>query len=99
MIDQFVSGLASWIVDLISAAGYLGVAVLMAIESACVPLPSEIIIPFAGSLVATGRFSLFGVATAGAIGCNLGSTVAYLMGAWGGRRAIERWGRCVRIRP
>lgn len=67
----------------------------MAIESACVPLPSEIIMPFAGYLVSTGRFSLFWVATAAAIGCNIGSTVAYVIGAWGGRPVIDRWGRFV----
>ncbi|MEZ0171169.1 DedA family protein [Microvirga sp. TS319] len=99
MIEHVVTALASWIVSVISAAGYLGVVALMAIESACIPLPSEIIMPFAGSLVAAGRFNLIGVATAGAIGCNVGSTVAYLIGAWGGRNAVERWGRYVLIRP
>lgn len=67
----------------------------MAVESACVPLPSEVIMPFAGSLVAGGRFSLLGLATAGALGCNLGSGVAYLVGAHGGRPAVERFGRIV----
>jgi membrane protein DedA with SNARE-associated domain len=67
----------------------------MAIESACIPLPSEIILPFSGYLVATGRFNLFLVATAGAIGCNVGSTVAYAIGFYGGRPAVERWGRYV----
>ena len=64
----------------------------MAIESACIPLPSEIIMPFAGYLVYTGRFSLFWVATAGAIGCNLGSAVAYWIGAYGGRPLVEKYG-------
>jgi membrane protein DedA with SNARE-associated domain len=67
----------------------------MAIESACIPLPSEIILPFAGYLVSTGRFSLPLVGLFGAIGCNLGSAVAYEIGARGGRRAAERWGRWV----
>ena len=84
--------LASWIVAAISAAGYAGGAGLMALESACLPLPSEIIMPFAGYLASTGRFSLPLTALAGAIGCNLGSTVAYWVGARGGRRWIERWG-------
>ena len=87
--------LASGITSLIAAAGYAGVLLLMAIESACVPLPSEIIMPFAGSLVPGGRFSLLGLATAGALGCNLGSTVAYLLGAHGGRPAVEHFGRFV----
>ncbi len=98
MIDQVVSALASWIVEVISAAGYLGVVILMAIESACIPLPSEVIMPFAGYLVSTGRFSLVGVATMGALGCNLGSTIAYYIAVSGGRRAFERWGAYVLVR-
>ncbi|TLU73591.1 DedA family protein [Lichenicoccus roseus] len=64
----------------------------MALESACIPLPSEVIMPFAGYLTSTGRFSLLGVALAGAIGCNIGSTVAYWIGATGGRRFVDRYG-------
>lgn len=99
MLDQIISALASWIVEVISAGGYLGVVLLMAIESACIPLPSEIIMPFAGYLVSTGRFSLAGAATMGALGCNVGSTVAYLVAAKGGRAALERWGSYVLISP
>ena len=76
MIERIISFLAGWTVAVISAGGYVGIALLMAIESACIPLPSEIIMPFAGYLVSTGRFTMIGAATAGAIGCNLGSTVA-----------------------
>jgi membrane protein DedA with SNARE-associated domain len=97
MLDQVISLLASWIVAVISATGYLGIVILMAIESACIPLPSEIIMPFAGYLVSTGRFSLIGAATAGAIGCNVGSTVAYYIAASGGRAAFERWGKYVLV--
>src|ERR1700691_1401703 len=95
MIDQVISALAAWIVEIISAAGYLGVVFLMAVESACIPLPSEVIMPFAGYLVSLGQFSLVGAATAGALGCNVGSPVAYYVAAKGGRPALERWGRYV----
>jgi membrane protein DedA with SNARE-associated domain len=98
MLDQVISWLASWIVEVVSAAGYIGVAILMAIESACIPLPSEVIMPFAGYLVSIGKFSLVGAATAGALGCNIGSTVAYYVAASGGRKAFERWGQYVLIR-
>jgi len=97
MIDQVISALATWIVEIISAAGYLGVVLLMAIESACIPLPSEVIMPFAGYLVSTNQFSLIGAATAGSLGCNLGSTVAYYVAAWGGRPVLERWCRYILI--
>ena len=92
MPDQALSMLASLIVGIISKLGYLGIVVLMALESACIPLPSEIILPFAGYLASTGRFSLLAVATAGAIGCNLGSLLAYEIARHGGRPLVERWG-------
>lgn len=82
-----------WIVAAVSAAGYPGIAGLMAIESACIPLPSEIIMPFAGYLVSQGQLNLFLVATAGAVGCNIGSTIAYGVGRYGGRAVVLRWGR------
>src|ERR1700752_3231218 len=99
MIDQILSALVAWIVGVISSTGYLGIVVLMAIESACIPLPSEAIMPFAGYLVSAGRFSLVGAATMGALGCNLGSPVAYYVAAKGGRRAFERWGSYVLVSP
>lgn len=97
MIDQLISAVASTIIAVISAGGYLGVVALMAIESACIPLPSEIIMPFAGYLVSIGQFNLIGAATMGAIGCNIGSTIAYYVAATGGRAALERWGAYVLI--
>jgi membrane protein DedA with SNARE-associated domain len=99
MLDQIISALAAWIVAVISATGYFGVMMLMAIESACIPLPSEVIMPFAGYLVSIGQFSLVGAATMGALGCNVGSTVAYFVAAHGGRKVFERWGAYVLISP
>jgi len=99
MLDNVISTLVTFIVAVISAAGYFGVVVLMAIESACIPLPSEVIMPFAGYLVSTGQFSLVGAATAGALGCNVGSTVAYYVAAYGGRKVFERWGAYILVGP
>ncbi len=96
-IEHAVTWLAGITTAIIVAMGYPGVALLMAIESACIPLPSEIIMPFAGYLVAQGHFTLVGVATAGAIGCNLGSIVGYAMGQYGGRPIVERYGRFLLI--
>jgi membrane protein DedA with SNARE-associated domain len=99
MIEHVLAWLAGIIIAVISAAGYLGIVALMAIESACIPLPSEVIMPFSGYLVSTGRFDLVLAATAGALGCNLGSIFAYELGKRGGRPAIERWGRYVLMGP
>ena len=98
-MHAILSAVAAWIVSVIAAGGYAGVALLMAIESACVPLPSEIIMPFAGYLVSIGKLDLLGVATAGAIGCNLGSIPAYLAGKHGGRAVVLRYGRWLLIGP
>ena len=95
MIAHVLESLAIWIQGVISAGGYVGVAVLMGIESACIPLPSEVIMPFAGSLVPSGRFTLWGCGFAGAIGCVVGSIPAYYLGLYGGRPLILRWGRYV----
>jgi len=95
LLERIIAPVASFIVATISTLGYGGIVVLMAIESACIPLPSEIIMPFSGYLVSTGRFNLALVATAGAIGCNVGSTVAYAIGYLGGRPLVERWGSLV----
>jgi membrane protein DedA with SNARE-associated domain len=69
----------------------------MALESACLPVPSEIVMPFAGYLASTGRFDLTLVATAGAIGCALGSSAIYYVGATAGRGFVEKWGRYIRV--
>ncbi len=97
MFEKIITVLATFTVGVISAGGYWGIVLLMAIESACVPLPSEIIMPFAGYLVSTGRFDIYLAATAGALGCNLGSIVAYEAGKRGGRPFVERWGRYILI--
>ncbi len=90
-----------------AAMGPLGVTLLMGIESACIPLPSEVIMPFAGFLAFKGQMTFLGLGAGnpmaqiwiagifGAIGCNLGSIPAYELGAWGGRKAVERYGKYV----
>jgi membrane protein DedA with SNARE-associated domain len=91
---------------LLVAAGPLGVTLLMGIESACIPLPSEVIMPFAGYLAYKGQMSFMGLGASpwaqiltaglfGAIGCNLGSIPAFELGAWGGRKAVERYGKYI----
>ncbi len=99
MIAQILEALGAFIIGVISSLGYAGVALLMAIESCCIPLPSELIMPFAGSLVARGTFTLWGAGLAGAIGCVVGSVPAYYLGMYGGRPLILRYGRYVLLSP
>ncbi|HXN84698.1 MAG TPA: DedA family protein [Candidatus Binataceae bacterium] len=98
-MDKLLSAISAFIVATIATLGYSGVVLMMAIESACIPLPSEVIMPFSGYLVSTGRFDLQLVAIAGAVGCLLGSYVAYYIGASGGRWFLLRYGRWVLIAP
>lgn len=95
MVETILAALHHFVVIVISTLGYPGVALLMGIESACIPLPSELIMPYAGFLVHEGRFNLWFAALAGAIGCNLGSVVAYEIGYYGGRPLVERFGRII----
>jgi membrane protein DedA with SNARE-associated domain len=97
LVAHIIEILSAFVVATISALGYPGVVLLMGIESACIPLPSEIIMPFSGYLVYTGRFELWAVSVAGAVGCVLGSLVAYWVGMYGGRPVIEKYGRYVLI--
>jgi membrane protein DedA with SNARE-associated domain len=92
MTSKIIAALSAFIIAVISGGGYFGIIALMAIESACIPLPSEIIMPFSGYLVHTGRFQLIWVATVGALGCNLGSAIAYAVGYYGGRPLVEKYG-------
>ena len=95
MIARIIEILSVFIIATISAMGYWGIILLMAIESACIPLPSEIIMPFSGYLVSTGQMNLWLVGIAGAVGCVVGSMVAYWAGMYGGRPLIEKYGRYV----
>jgi len=95
MTEKILAVLFVFIKSMIAFSGYGGIVILMGIESACIPLPSELIMPFAGYLVFEGTMKLFWVATAGAIGCNLGSLVAYEIGFYGGRPLVVRYGRWI----
>ncbi len=89
------------ITHLIGTLGYPGVLLLMALESACIPIPSEAIMPFAGSLIITDparHFNLHTLAFVGALGNLLGSIVAYWVGAVGGRPFLEKYGKYVLIK-
>ena len=95
MSERILAFLFQFITHVIDAGGYAGIVALLAINSACIPLPSEIVMPFSGYLVFLGRFNLYLVATAGAVGGNLGSAFAYWLGAKGGRPMVERYGKWV----
>jgi membrane protein DedA with SNARE-associated domain len=113
MSEKIIAILVAFVTHVIDVGGYAGIAVLLALNSSGIPLPSELIMPFsgaltiyhvdgAGQLALPGRFGdgniwlgLICVALAGAVGCNVGSAIAYWIGAKGGRPLVERYGRWV----
>ena len=89
---EFVSNL---IVGLVSSFGYTGIFFAMALESACIPLPSEIIMPFSGFVVSEGKLGLLEITLSGALGNLFGSIAAYQVGLRGGRPFLEKYGKYV----
>ncbi len=89
-ILDYVSQIA---INLIEYLGYWGVFVGMTIESACIPLPSEVIMPFAGYVVWEGQMTFSGIVIAGVLGNLLGSWIAYFVGSIGGRPFLEKYGK------
>ncbi len=97
MIGLIITKVSLFILLVISKFGYFGIILLMAIESASIPLPSEIIMPFSGYLAGRGDLNLIFVTLSGAFGCLVGSMAAYMVGIYGGRPWIERYGRYLLI--
>lgn len=95
MSEKILALIFQFVIHVINAGGYAGIAGLITLNSCGIPIPSEIIMPFSGYLVFTGRFYLLFVAIAGTVGCNIGSAIAYWIGARGGRPLVARYGKWV----
>lgn len=95
MIAELLSG---FITQFISSIGYAGVFILMALESAALPVPSEVVMPFAGYLAYQGIFDLVLISIVGAAGCTAGSILSYFVGLKGGRPFLERYGKYLLIK-
>lgn len=97
MIEQIISFFTHFIITIIGKTGYLGVFALMAAESALIPIPSEVTMPFAGYLSTIGRFNIYLVILVGALANLFGSILAYWLGYWGGeaivRGLIKKYGK------
>ena len=106
MFDFLNGPVRELVTQIYEAVGYLGVALWVAIESVIIPIPSELVLPFAGFLVGeasaieplTGSpWSYWLTVLAGTLGATVGALIAYAIGAWGGRPILERWGRWLGI--
>ena len=90
---EFIERVFFFIKDIISTLGYFGIGCGMLVESACIPLPSEMILPLAGFMVADGRIDLWLANMSVAAGSLIGSTLAYIAGYYGGRPVILKYGK------
>ncbi|MFA5034866.1 MAG: DedA family protein [Candidatus Margulisiibacteriota bacterium] len=93
MIAQLLEFLLHFVTGTISQIGYAGTFILMTLESACIPIPSELIMPFSGYLVSTGKMTLFGATMMGALGNLLGAVLTYAIGFYGGRPFVLKYGK------
>jgi membrane protein DedA with SNARE-associated domain len=96
-MERFLGAAVSFITRFIATLGYPGVFLFMALESACMPIPSEIVLVFAGFLAARGKFSVAAAIAVGLAGALTGSSAAYALGRYGGRALVLRWGKCLLI--
>lgn len=94
-----LASLTIFITNFIERVGYFGLGILMALEAIIAPIPSELIVPFAGFLISDGRFSWLGVLVTTTIGSLIGAYALYALGRYGGRPLIARWGHWVLVKP
>jgi membrane protein DedA with SNARE-associated domain len=93
LIAYIIDLLVQFVTSTVSSVGYLGIFLLMTLESACIPIPSEIIMPFSGFLVSAGKLSLLWVTLAAALGNLLGAVITYAIGYYGGRPFVFKYGK------
>ena len=98
-VTSIIDIVVQWATHLIGAWGLPAVFFLMLLESACIPVPSEAIMPFAGFAVSEGTLTFVGIVVAGGAGNLVGSGIAYAVGYYGGRPVVARWGKYVLLRP
>ena len=92
-----LENIAQWALDVLSALGYLGLALLLVAENLFPPIPSEVVLPLAGFLVGQGELNLWGALVAATTGSLLGAVILYSLGRWGGRRLVLRYGTWLRV--
>lgn len=97
MISNILAFVTALIIKIISTLGYAGVVLLMALQTIAIPIPSEIILPFAGYLAYTGEFNIWLIALFGSVGSCIGASIAYYIGYKGGRPLVEKYGKFILI--
>jgi membrane protein DedA with SNARE-associated domain len=98
-LESIIGDITNIITSLIYDMGYIGVFLLMAIESAGIPVPSEVIMTYGGFMASQGKVNVLLIALTGTLGTGLGSAIGYALGSWGGKTAVDRYGKYLGITP
>ncbi len=93
----FLDGIGAWVLDVIAALGYVGLALLLIAENLFPPIPSEIVLPLAGFLVGRGDLGFWPAVLAATVGSVAGALILYALGRYGGRKLVLRYGRFLRV--
>lgn len=99
MLESFINWIKAWAEGVILALGAPGIGILMLLDSANIPIPSEVIMPFGGMMAAEGKLAFHAVALAGTIGSTIGSGISYWVGALLGKDFLLKYGKYVLLRP
>jgi len=97
ILSEILAAIGSFVLSTISLLGYAGIFFLMMLESMVVPVPSELVMPFAGFLVAQGNFNFILVIVASTLGSITGSLIFYYIGKTGGHTLVEKYGKYVLV--
>ncbi|MGI8911028.1 MAG: DedA family protein [Rubrobacteraceae bacterium] len=92
-----MDGIGAWVLDVIAALGYVGLALLLLAENLFPPIPSEVVLPLAGFLVGRGDLGFWQAVLAATFGSVAGALILYALGCYGGRRLVLRYGRFLRV--
>ncbi len=97
-IGTIIQVISEWVIEVITYLGYWGLFFGMAVESANIPLPSELILPLGGYLVSVGKLDFWGAVLAGTLGGTIGSVCSYWLGALGGRPFLLKYGKYIHFK-
>jgi membrane protein DedA with SNARE-associated domain len=95
--ESLLGSITTAVTDLIGNMGYIGIFILMTIESAGIPIPSELIMTYGGFMASQGKINWVLAAVVGSLGTGMGSAIGYGIGAWGGKPVVDKYGKFIGV--
>lgn len=96
-LGSVLGGISDFVINLLGNMGYAGIFLLMTIESAGIPVPSELIMTYGGFMASQGKINWILAAVIGAMGTGMGSAIGYAIGAWGGKPVVDKYGKFIGV--